>query len=90
MLGVFWSMIKNNYDIPQCKTCNGKLYTVLQSYLHFKKKHNIKLTIKDLRFIFKYNIFARFIKIVFGGVMFGILFLIKMILLPIYYLYELL
>lgn len=87
MLDMFWSMIKNNYEIPQCKTCNEKLYTVLQSYLHFKKKHNIKPTVRDLMAILKYNIFARFIKIIFGSIMFGILFLIKII---IYYLNELL
>lgn len=91
MIGSLLSVIQRSWDTPQCKFCNKKLYTVLHYLLHFKKEIvNFKPTKKDLRFILKYNIFARFVKIVFCSLVLGIIILLKIILAPFYFLFEIL
>jgi hypothetical protein len=85
-----WSSIKDIFEPIQCKTCQSKHYTAIGMMWHLWRKHSIKVTRRDLKFLAKYNLITRLVIGVLCAVFFIPLFALKFVLLPLYYLYELL
>jgi hypothetical protein len=90
LLATMWSSIKDIFEPIQCKTCKSKHYTAIGMVWHLWRKHNIKVTKRDLKFLAKYNLITRLVIGVLCAVFFVPLFVLKFVLLPLYYLYELL
>ena len=90
LLATILNSIKDMFRPMYCKTCNSKHYTAIGMVWHLWKKHSIKITRRDLRFLAKYNLITRLIIGVLCVVFFIPLLALKVVLLPLYYLYELL
>lgn len=90
LLATLWSNIRDIFDPIHCKTCKKKSYTAIGMIWHLWRKHNIKITRRDFKFLAKYNLLTR---LIVGGlcvIFFIPLFVLKMVLLPLKYLYEIL
>jgi hypothetical protein len=90
LLATMWSSIKNIFDAMYCNTCKSKHYTAIGMVWHLWRKHGNKITKRDLKFLAKYNLITRLIIGVLCAAFFIPLFALKLVLLPLYYLYELL
>ena len=82
LLATMWNSIKNIFSPIYCKTCKSKHYTAIGLMWHLWKKHGIKITI--------YSLTTRLIIGILCAVFFVPLLILKFILLPLYYLYEIL
>ena len=85
-----WNSIKDIFEPIQCKTCKSKHYSAIGMMWHLWRKHNIKITRRDFKFLAKYNLITRLVVGVLCAVFFIPLLVLKCILLPLCYLYELL
>jgi hypothetical protein len=90
LLATMWNSIKDIFSPIYCKTCESKHYTAIGLVWHLWRKHGIKITRRDLKFLALYNLITRLIVGVLCTVFFIPLFALKIILLPLCYLYELL
>jgi hypothetical protein len=94
MLAFLWSIIRDISGKLSCKLCDkkNKPKTVFATRLlwHLHKEHGIKPTKKDVKFLLRYNFLTRILFAFVAIVLFIPLFVLKFILLPLYYLYELL
>lgn len=90
LLATMWNSIKDIFKPIYCKTCNSKHYTAIGMVWHLWRKHNIKITKRDLKFLAIYNLITRLIIGILCVVFFIPLCYLKLILLPLYWLYELL
>lgn len=90
LLATMWSSIKDIFEPIYCKTCKAKHYTAIGMVWHLWRKHNIKITKRDLKFLAIYNLITRLVVGVLCAILFIPLFMLKFILLPLYYLYEIL
>lgn len=89
LLATMWNSIKDIFKPIYCKTCNSKHYTAIGMIWHLWRKHGIKVTGRDLKFLAIYSLATRFIGIL-CAVFFIPLLVLKLALLPLYCLYELL
>ena len=90
LLATMWNSIKDIFKPIHCKTCQSKHYTAIGMVWHLWRKHGVKITRHDLKFLAIYNLITRLVIGVLCAVFFIPLFLLKIILLPLCYLYELL
>ena len=90
LLATMWNSIKDIFEPIYCKTCKSKHYTAIGMVWHLWRKHGIKITRRDLKFLAVYNLITRLIIGVLCAVFFIPLFVLKVVLLPLCYLYELL
>lgn len=90
LLMTMWNSIKDVFKTIQCKTCKKKCHTAIGMIWHLWKGHKIKITRRDLKFLAIYNLFTRLFIALFCVIFFVPLLLLKFILLPLYYLYEVL
>ena len=90
LLATMWNSIKDIFKPIQCKTCGSKHYTAIGMMWHLWKKHGIKITGRDLKFLALYNLLTRLVIGVLCAVFFIPLFVLKLVLLPLKYLYEIL
>ena len=90
LLATMWNNIKDIFDPIHCKTCKSKHYTAIGMVWHLWRKHGIKITKRDFKFLAKYNLLTRLFVGVLSAVIFIPLFVLKFVLLPLYYLYEIL
>ena len=90
LLATMWNSIKDIFKPIHCKTCQSKHYTAIGMVWHMWRKHGVKITKRDLKFLAIYNLITRLIIGVLCAVFFIPLLVLKVVLLPLYYLYELL
>jgi hypothetical protein len=90
LLATMWNSIKDIFKPMYCKTCNSKHYTAIGMVWHLWRKHSIKITRRDLKFLAIYNLITRLFFGILSAVLFIPLFVLKFVLLPLYYLYEIL
>jgi hypothetical protein len=90
LLATMWNSIKDIFEPIQCKTCKSKHYTAIGMVWHLWRKHNIKITKRDLKFLAIYNLITRLVIGVLCALLFLPLLVLKFILLPLHYLYEIL
>ena len=90
LLATMWNSIKDIFKPIYCKTCKSKHYTAIGMIWHLWRKHGIKITRRDFKFLVVYNLFTR---LIIGGlcaILFIPFFVLKVVLLPLIYLYEIL
>jgi hypothetical protein len=90
LLATMWNSIKDIFEPIQCKTCKSKHYTAIGMVWHLWRKHRIKITRRDLKFLALYNLITRLFFGILSAVCFIPLLVLKIVLLPLYYLYEIL
>lgn len=90
LLATMWNSIKDIIEPIYCRTCKSKHYTAIGMIRHLWRKHGIKITRRDWKFLAIYNLIARLVIGVLCAVFFIPLLVLKFVLLPLYYLYELL
>ena len=94
MLAFLWSVIRDTFGKLGCKLCDkkSKTKTVFATYLlwHLWREHKVKPTKKDIKFLLRYNLLARLFFSLVAIILFVPLFVLKFVLLPLYYLYEIL
>lgn len=90
LLATMLGSIKNIFKPIHCKTCKSKHYTAIGMVWHLWRKHGIKITRRDLKFLAIYSLTTRLVIGVLCAVFFIPLFVLKVVLLPLCYLYELL
>lgn len=90
LLATMWNLIKEIFIPIYCKTCKSKHYTAIGAIWHLLRKHHLKITRRDFKFLIRYNLITRLIIGVLCAVLFIPLCCLKLILLPLYALYELL
>jgi hypothetical protein len=90
LLATMWNSIKSIFKPMYCKTCNSKHYTAIGIVWHLWRKHGIKITRRDLKFLTKYNLITRLIIGVLCAVFFVPLLVLKVVSFPLYCLYEIL
>ena len=90
LLATLWGSIKNIFEPMHCKTCKSKHYTAVGMVWHLRKKHNVKMTRRDLKCLVLYNLITRLVIGVLCAVFFIPLLVLKFVLLPLHYLYEIL
>ena len=94
MLAFLWSIIRDTFGKLHCKLCGkkDKVETVFATRLlwHLRKEHKVKPTKKDIKFLLRYNLLSRLLFSLVAIVLFIPLFVLKFVLLPLYYLYEIL
>lgn len=90
LLATMWNSIKDIFKPIYCKTCNSKHYTAIGLVWHLWRKHGIKITRRDLKILALYNLITRLFFGILSAVCFIPLFVLKVVLLPLCYLYEIL
>ena len=90
LLATIFNSIKDIFKPIYCKTCGSKHYTAIGIVWHLWRKHGIKVTRRDLKFLAIYNLITRLVIGILCAVFFIPLFALKLALLPLHYLYELL
>ena len=90
MLSKLYYIIKDTFLSLYCKHCKFKSVFAIAIVWHLMKEHKIKLTIKDWRFLLKYNLLTRLIKSVLAIVVFIPLFILKVICIPFLWLDDIL
>lgn len=73
-----------------CKLCHKKFYTAIGIIWHLWREHKIKITGRDFKFLAIHNLLTRLIIGVSCAVFFVPLLVLKFILLPLHWLYEIL
>lgn len=90
LLATMSNSIKDIFKPIYCKTCNSKHYTAISMVWHLWRKHGIKITKRDLKILAIYNLITRLFFGILSAVLFIPLLVLKLVLLPFHYLYELL
>ena len=92
MLAFLWSIIRDTFGKLSCKACdkNNKMKSIFATRLlwHLLRKHKIKPTKRDIKFLLRYNLITRLFFSLVAIALFVPLFVLKFVLLPLYYLYE--
>jgi hypothetical protein len=92
MLAFLWSIIRDTFEKFCCKLCDKKnkmesMFAVKMLW-HLYKEHGQKPTKKDIKFLLRYNLVTRLLFSLVAIIWFIPLFVLKFVLLPLYYLYE--
>ena len=90
LLATMWNSIKDVFKQIHCKTCNKKYYTAIGIMWHLWRKHGIKITKRDFKFLAVYNLLTRLIICGLSVAFFVPLLVLKIILFPLKILYEIL
>ena len=89
MLAFLWSIIRDTFEKFNCKLCkNIKSIFAVRMLWHLYKKHGLKPTKKDIKFLLRYNLLSRLLLSAVAVALFVPLFVIKIVLIPFYYFYE--
>jgi hypothetical protein len=90
MLALLWSVIRDTFAKFFCKSCKKKSMFAVEMVRHLHREHGQKLTKKDVKFLLRYNLLTRMLLSLVAIVLFIPLLVLKLVLLPLHYLYELL
>ena len=92
MLAFLWSIIRDTFEKFSCKLCDkkSKMKSVLATRMlwHLWKVHKLKPTKKDIKFLLRYNLVTRLLLSLVAIILFVPLFVLKVVLIPLYYFYE--
>ena len=89
MLAFLWSIIRDTFGKLNCKLCkNMKTVFAVRLLWHLHKEHGLKPTKSDIRFLLRYNLLSRLLFSAVAIALFIPLFIIKIVLIPLYYFYE--
>jgi len=78
------------YEKFTCKRCNFSTYSVIKIVRHLSKEYNIELTKRDIKFILRNNVITRTILFLFILPIVAIIIILRLLLYPFHWLYELL
>lgn len=90
MIMMCWDTFKDTFAKLHCKHCGFQSLTATRLIWHLWKKHKIKLSMRDWKFLAIYNLGTRLILFVLALLLFIPCVVLKVILLPLKYLYEIL
>ena len=90
MLAFMWSIIRDTFCKFHCKLCKKKSMFAVEMVWHLHKEHGQKLTKKGAKFLLRYNLLTRILFSLIAIICFIPLLVLKLVLLPLYYLYEIL
>lgn len=79
MLAILWSSFRDIFHRLHCKICKHKSFTSVGMIIHLWRKHRIKITKKDMKFLIIYSLLIRGIIGLLSFVLFIPLFLLKIV-----------
>jgi hypothetical protein len=90
MIATLFNVLRNTFCKFNCKQCKFKSMFSLAMVYHLYKKHHIRPTRKDFKFLIMHSLLARLIKSAIILPLFVVLVVLKVVLFPLYCLYEIL
>lgn len=90
MIGTLWNILRDTFYPIHCKHCKFKSLFAIAFVWHLTRTHKFTLTKRDWKFLAKYNFLTRILKTVVAFPFFVLAVILKVILTPIYFLYEIL
>ena len=91
MISFLWnSILRDTFFKLNCKQCKFKSVFAVAMLWHLRQKHKVKPTKKDLRFLLRYNLLTRLLLSAVALPLFAVCVVLKVVLLPLYYFYEIL
>lgn len=87
---ILWNILRDTFESIYCKHCKFKSLFAIAFVWHLARTHKVKLTKKDWKFLAKYNFLTRILKSAVVLPFFVLAVILKVILAPIYFLYEIL
>ena len=91
MLAFLWSIIRDTFEKLHCKPCKKfKTISAIKLLWHLKKEHNITPNKGDIKFLLRYNLVTRLLLSLVAIVLFIPLLVLKFVLIPLKYFYEIL
>ena len=90
MIAVMWSILRDTFYPIHCKHCKFKTLFGIAMVWHLTRTHTFKLTKRDWKFLVKHNLLTRLVKSAVVLPLFVLAVILKVILFPIYFFYEIL
>lgn len=91
MISFLWnSILRDTFFKLNCKQCKFNSVFAVAMLWHLRQKHKVKPTKKDLRFLLRYNLLTRLLLSAVALPLFAVCVVLKVVLLPLYYIYEIL
>ena len=90
MISFLWNNLKDKFNFIYCRQCDFKSIFAVRIWWHLRKKHNIRLTKKNLKYLIKHSFLIRLFEFIIALFLLVICLIFKILLLPFYYLYEIL
>lgn len=90
MISFLWNNLKDRFNFIYCKHCDFKSIFAVRVWWHLWKKHNTRLTKKDLKFLIKYSCLIKLFEFIITFCLFVICLVFKILFLPFHCLYEIL
>lgn len=90
MIRTLRNILKDTFKPIYCKHCKFKSLFAIAFVWHLTKTHKVKLTTRDWKFLAKYNLLTRILKSAVALPFFVLAIILKIVLTPIYSLYEIL
>ena len=90
MVSFLWNNLKSRFNFLCCIHCDFESIFAVRIWWHLRKKHNKRLTKKDLKYLIKYNCLIELFKSIIIFCLFVICLVFKILFLPFHYLYKIL
>lgn len=90
MIRTLFNVLRNTFCKFNCKQCKFESMFAFVMVYHLYKKHHIRPTRKDFKFLIMHSLLIRLIKSAVVLPLLVVLVILRAILLPLYYLYEIL
>lgn len=90
MIGTLWNILRDTFEPICCKHCKFKTLFAIAIVWHLTRTHKFTLTKRDWKFLAKHNFLTRILKSAVALPFFVVAVILKVILFPIYVLYEIL
>ena len=90
MIGTLWNILRDTFEPICCKHCKFKTLFAIAMVWHLTRTHKFTLTKRDWKFLVKHNLLTRLVKSAVLLPFFVVAVLIKIVLTPIYFFYEIL
>ena len=90
MIRTLRNILRDTFKLMYCKHCKFESLFAIAFVWHLTKTHKFKLTKRDWKFLAKYNLLTRILKSAVALPFFVLAIILKIVLTPIYSLYEIL
>ena len=90
MIAVMWNILRDTFYPIHCRHCKFKTLFGIAMVWHLTRTHKFKLSKRDWKFLVKHNFLTRLIKSAVLLPFFVVAVILKVILFPIYFFYEIL
>lgn len=91
MISFLWNnILRDTFYKFNCKQCKFKSVFAMAMLWHLFREHKLKPTKKDLRFLLRYSLLTRLLMSAIALPLFVVCVVLKVVLLPLYYFYEIL